>query len=171
MSRRWLQQIYPTTGQPFAYSIKGTGEFCAVLWNEMPLEFEVRTRGHTEGWCRWEDQIFAFALGWTKDHLQVWLDGSLFLFRETSPSRQSEIETIAATGNLVSPIPGKVLRLLVHVGAQVEAEHPMVVIESMKMEHLIRAPRPGVVREVLVEEGNVVERGTPLIDLQALSDD
>lgn len=60
-------------------------------------------------------------------------------------------------------MPGKVVRIAVLPGDQVEARQPVVVIEAMKMENALSAGRAGIVREVLVQEGMSVEAGRPLV--------
>jgi len=62
-----------------------------------------------------------------------------------------------------SPIPGRVVKLLVRTGAQVAAGQPVVVLEAMKMENELRAPRAGTVQEVRCAEGAAVEAGQDLI--------
>ena len=63
-------------------------------------------------------------------------------------------------------MPGKVVRVPVRPGDQVEARQPVVVIEAMKMENALSAGRAGIVREVLVQEGMSVEAGRPLVVLE-----
>jgi biotin carboxyl carrier protein len=61
---------------------------------------------------------------------------------------------------VLSPMPGKVLRVLVKPGDAVLARQPIAVIEAMKMENEIRAGRDGRVTEVAVRDGQSVDGGT-----------
>lgn len=70
-----------------------------------------------------------------------------------------------ASGAIVAPMPGLVIRVQVVEGQRVEAGAGLVVVEAMKMENEIRAPRAGVVTQVHVEAGQAVERGAPLVTL------
>ncbi|ANN15872.1 fused acetyl/propionyl-CoA carboxylase subuit alpha/methylmalonyl-CoA decarboxylase subunit alpha [Amycolatopsis orientalis] len=54
-------------------------------------------------------------------------------------------------------------------GAEVEAGAALIVLESMKMENVLRAPFPARVRECLAEVGGQVETGTPLMRLEPLT--
>jgi biotin carboxyl carrier protein len=63
---------------------------------------------------------------------------------------------------LVSPMPGRVVRVLVAAGADVAAGQGLVVVEAMKMENELRAPRAGRVAEVAVREGEAVDAGALL---------
>ena len=64
--------------------------------------------------------------------------------------------------NIVAPMPGRVVRVLVAPGDEVEARQGVVVVEAMKMENELRAPRAGKVREVSVAAGTSVEAGRVL---------
>ena len=65
-----------------------------------------------------------------------------------------------------SPMPGKVVKVLVKAGDEVKAGAPVVVIEAMKMENELRAPRDGKVKEVSAKEGQTVEAGQALATLE-----
>ena len=71
-------------------------------------------------------------------------------------------ESALASGSLVAPMPGTVLRLGVAVGEEVRAGQPVLWLEAMKMEHQITAPADGVVTELRVGVGEQVETGTLL---------
>jgi acetyl/propionyl-CoA carboxylase alpha subunit len=64
---------------------------------------------------------------------------------------------------LKSPMPGKVVRLLVAVGSNVTAGQPVVVVEAMKMENELKASRAGVVRELTAREGQAIDAGQTLV--------
>lgn len=66
-------------------------------------------------------------------------------------------------GTIVSPMPGRVVRLLVAVGDAVEASQAVVVVEAMKMENELKSPRAGVVQAIQVEAGVAVETGQTLL--------
>jgi len=63
---------------------------------------------------------------------------------------------------IVAPMPGKVIRLLVSVGDDVEAGQGLVVVEAMKMQNEIRSPKRGKVERVLAKEGQNVNAGEVL---------
>ncbi|HEX5086071.1 MAG TPA: biotin carboxylase N-terminal domain-containing protein [Blastocatellia bacterium] len=62
-----------------------------------------------------------------------------------------------------SPMPGKVLKILVEAGQKVSAGDPLIILEAMKMEHTMRAALEGVVESVLVIDGEVVGPGQLLV--------
>ena len=66
---------------------------------------------------------------------------------------------------LVAPMPGTVIRVLVEPGAKVSARQPLVVLEAMKMETPLVAPYEATVRAVHVSEGDRVAGGAILVEL------
>ena len=64
-----------------------------------------------------------------------------------------------------SPMPGRVVKVLVMPGDTVEVGTPLVIVEAMKMENELRASRPGTVSEVFIAAGATVEGGAKLIAL------
>ncbi len=74
-------------------------------------------------------------------------------------------------GGVVSaPAPALVVATPVAAGDEVEAGAPILVLESMKMENVLRAPFRARVRERAVAVGSQVESGTPLMRLEPLAD-
>jgi biotin carboxyl carrier protein len=69
----------------------------------------------------------------------------------------------AGTQQVLAPMPGKVVKILVTAGDEVKARQGLVVIEAMKMENELRSPKDGRVSDVLVTEGASVEAGRPLV--------
>jgi glutaconyl-CoA/methylmalonyl-CoA decarboxylase subunit gamma len=65
-----------------------------------------------------------------------------------------------------SPIPGRVVKVMVKAGDRVSAGQTVVVVEAMKMENELRAPRAGEVQEVRCAEGAAVEAGQDLATLR-----
>ena len=63
---------------------------------------------------------------------------------------------------IVAPMPGKVIRLLVDAGDTVEAGQGLIVVEAMKMQNEIRSPKSGTVERLLAKEGQNVNAGDVL---------
>lgn len=75
-------------------------------------------------------------------------------------------ETINDKSRLVSPMPGKVVKINVKVGDEVTEGTVMVVVEAMKMENNITAPGSAKVKKILVDEGQMVDNKMQLIELE-----
>jgi biotin carboxyl carrier protein len=63
---------------------------------------------------------------------------------------------------VVAPMPGKVVRLLVSEGDEVESGRGVAVVEAMKMQNEIKSPKRGTVQKILVSEGAAVNAGDVL---------
>ena len=72
----------------------------------------------------------------------------------------------AQTGGLEAPMPGVVTQVMVVVGDDVSQGQPLLALEAMKMEHVIRAPRAGRVKSVSASPGQMVQAGTTLVELE-----
>jgi 3-methylcrotonyl-CoA carboxylase alpha subunit len=66
---------------------------------------------------------------------------------------------------LTAPMPGRIVRVLASEGEHVRANAPLVILEAMKMEHVIAAAAPGRVARLHVAAGDQVARGAALVDL------
>jgi biotin carboxyl carrier protein len=57
---------------------------------------------------------------------------------------------------VLAPMPGKIVRVLVQTGEKVQAGQGLLVVEAMKMQNEIRSPKSGTVECLLVKEGQPV---------------
>ena len=67
---------------------------------------------------------------------------------------------------LEAPMPGVITKVMVVVGDDVTKGQPLLALEAMKMEHVIRAPRAGRVKSVSASPGQMVQSGTTLVELE-----
>jgi biotin carboxyl carrier protein len=69
-----------------------------------------------------------------------------------------------ATGQvkLSSPMPGKVVRVLLNAGDEVAAHQGVLVVEAMKMQNEVQSPKAGKIAEIKVSEGQTVNAGETL---------
>ena len=65
-----------------------------------------------------------------------------------------------------SPMPGKVVKILIAPGQTVEENQPLIIVEAMKMENELRAPKAGKVGQVFVGAGQPVDAGTALLTVE-----
>ncbi len=73
----------------------------------------------------------------------------------------------ADAGSLEAPMPGVVTRVMVAVGEAVVKGQPLVAVEAMKMEHVVRSPRDGTIKKLPVAAGQMVQGGATLVELEA----
>ena len=69
----------------------------------------------------------------------------------------------AATGDVVAPMQGTIVKVLVEVGQEVKAGDAVVVLEAMKMENQLQADKAGTVSAVKVKAGDKVGSGDVLV--------
>jgi acetyl-CoA/propionyl-CoA carboxylase biotin carboxyl carrier protein len=100
---------------------------------------------------------------WARDGAVVWLgrDGHSWALSELEGARRVGLDA-ADAGPVLAPMPGTVTAVEVDEGQQVTAGARLLVIEAMKMEHVLNAPIDGVVRELHVRPGGTVERDAVL---------
>ena len=107
--------------------------------------------------------------------VEVEVNGKLFRVRvfgeedqrgTVGPPRRGRGETRRASasgGAIAAPMQGTIVRVLVEVGQEVEADEPVCILEAMKMESEVRSQKAGTVSEVRVETGQTVRSGDPLV--------
>jgi 3-methylcrotonyl-CoA carboxylase alpha subunit len=97
------------------------------------------------------------------DERWIWIEGHTHHLKVATAARR---RASAPAGELTSPMPGRVLKLLAEPGQAVRKDEVLVVLEAMKMQYEIVAPRDGVVRSVQATAGAQVASGVPLVTLQ-----
>jgi biotin carboxyl carrier protein len=95
----------------------------------------------------------------------VHLDGATIECEIISPASGHGGRGGASGEDLSVPMPGVVTQVLVREGDQVSPGQPLVIVEAMKMEHVVRARQAGRVRAVRVREEERVEAGAAVVDL------
>ncbi|MGI9145712.1 MAG: biotin carboxylase N-terminal domain-containing protein [Chloroflexota bacterium] len=103
-----------------------------------------------------------------------WRDRS-FRLQRTPPLNVDEAaggpNVSGGPGRLTAPMPGRVVRIAVRTGQRVAQNQPLVVLEAMKMEHVVEAPYAGLVAELCVNTGDQVVSGAQLLMLGSVDTD
>ena len=105
------------------------------------------------------------------DHVTVRLRGSEYGLevldeRRMRMRRAAGAFAVEGRATVNSPMPGKVVKVLVSAGDEVEEGQGLVVVEAMKMENELKAPKAGAVVDVAVQEGQLVEGGAVLVAIE-----
>ena len=127
----------------------------------VPELYSILLNGHSyEVLVEEKRQEYAVTLAGQQFHVQVEDERS----RRLNAGRKGPL---VPKGELVvkAPIPGLVVKVLVSEGEDIPEDHPLVILEAMKMENEIRSLRAGVVRSVDVVAGQRVEQGAALLVL------
>jgi biotin carboxyl carrier protein len=73
---------------------------------------------------------------------------------------------VEGANHILSPMPGKIVKIPVSVGERVSAGQTLVVVEAMKMQSEFKATGDRIVREILVREGDTVDSHQLMIKLE-----
>lgn len=68
--------------------------------------------------------------------------------------------------DLKAPMPGLVLDILAEAGQAFEKGDPLLILEAMKMENIIKATGEGTVKSISVKKGDAVDKGQILLELE-----
>lgn len=66
-----------------------------------------------------------------------------------------------------APMPGLVLEIQAEVGAQIQQGEPLLILEAMKMENVIKAPADVVIKEIKVQQGDTVDKNQVMVTFEA----
>jgi propionyl-CoA carboxylase alpha chain len=153
----------------------------SLRYGELPLE--IRYQARRDGAFALGADSVAKAHHWSDEDIDIEIDGQRARCRVTHSADHLYVQTVRGTvdffvaprfevrhsdatpGGLSAPMPGVILDVRVQAGQRVEVGQTLVIMEAMKMEHIISAPHTGTVREVLVAVSQQVESGTELLAL------
>ncbi|MFW9856269.1 MAG: acetyl-CoA carboxylase biotin carboxyl carrier protein subunit [Candidatus Thorarchaeota archaeon] len=79
---------------------------------------------------------------------------------------EEDFEETIDEGNLTSPMPGRIVKILVKKGDHVHKGQDLIVIEAMKMENRITAPHDGIVKDIFYVKGDQIEANVALLELE-----
>jgi 3-methylcrotonyl-CoA carboxylase alpha subunit len=112
------------------------------------------------------------------ERLFVWDDGPLRVVEwqdrayRLERGRPVRVEDVRASrrsggegGEVTAPMPGRIVKVAVQTGDQVTQNQPLLVLEAMKMEHVVEAPHAAMVLDVRVQPGEQVPAGALLVTL------
>ena len=77
--------------------------------------------------------------------------------------KQDELDDDSA---ISSPMPGKVVKILVKIGDKVKAGDTVIIISAMKMESEYKVKRERIIKDILVKEGDTIDGYQPLIIIE-----
>jgi biotin carboxyl carrier protein len=95
--------------------------------------------------------------------LRIMVDGREYsaTIRDPRRRRRPRGAALEAEGRqeVLAPMPGKIIRVLLKPGDPIEAGQGLLVVEAMKMQNEVRSPKSGRVERLLVSEGSAVNAG------------
>lgn len=134
-----------------------------------PYELELRDLGDNEYLLVDGNTIYSCRVENSLNHpheIEVSSRGVSYPIKLTDPKRLRSAQTGAqhdkGAAQIVAPMPGKVVRVLVDAGAEVAAGAGILVVEAMKMQNEMKAPKAGQVISIHAQEGSTVNAGDVL---------
>lgn len=97
--------------------------------------------------------------------MHLWVGSARFAAEVRDPrslSGRVRVQDEQGPIKLTAPMPGKIVRILLSQGAEVEAGVGVLVVEAMKMQNEIKSPKKGTIQKILVGEGSAVNAGDVL---------
>lgn len=107
----------------------------------------------------------------TRDGLWVFLKGhsyfvQTYVERQSSRAKGGAASGAESDGEILSPMPGKIYKILVSEGELVKKGQEIIILEAMKMEHALLAAKDGTVKLASVNEGDLVQVGMKLANIE-----
>ena len=98
-----------------------------------------------------------------KINKQLWIHfkGNIFVLSsdpsQPSPPGGAKVQETSKTADILSPLPGRIVKVCVREGQKVKKNTSLLILTAMKMEYTLKAPAPGRVRLVKVKAGDQAE--------------
>ena len=100
----------------------------------------------------------------------VWIGGNEHNVKIFDPKRlrgsKTNVDQDEGRAEIRSAMPGKVVRLLVEAGIEVEKGAGVIVVEAMKMQNELKSPKNGTVASIKVGPGDTVSAGDVLVTIE-----
>lgn len=78
------------------------------------------------------------------------------------------LSVVASTklDNIKAPMPGLIIDVMVEPGQEIEKGTPILILEAMKMENVLKADGDGIVKSIEIKQGQAVDKGQILIEME-----
>ena len=156
-------------GQNYELELRRDGPRVFAAVDGRTYELEAREFGSGEYLLVDADRIYECGISKNREHREVFsvnVSTQTYAIRLIDPKRLRSAQSPGGhdhgSAQIVAPMPGKVVRVLVGVGAQVEAGAGIIVVEAMKMQNEMRSPKAGAVVALNAEAGATVNAGDVL---------
>ncbi|WP_308238315.1 carboxyl transferase domain-containing protein [Phenylobacterium sp. J367] len=141
------------------FRIEGSATNLAFLQNLLADPAVAAGEVHT----RFIEEHMAGLLGPPEAHPRLYFEAAADPGPRAAPAAP---DAPAGTAPVRAPLQGTVVSLQAQAGDTVRKGQPLMVLEAMKMEHLVEAQASGVLRQIMVAPGDTVFEGHPLAFLE-----
>jgi len=147
-----LIEIYYMCNRDGSFTVDNQHEVVLHDWSESAVDIEIDGIRTLSSISMDGDQLLVQCLGGNK----------LLIIQPRFKSSHDQEQQ----GSLVSPMPGKVVELQVKQGDRVKAGDNLLMIEAMKMNHIVKANEDGVIAELFVQENDQLDYGAVLMIIE-----
>ena len=158
--------VFQEGEREYPITVRRQGEGFELELGGTPLSVKRYSRDGRKLAVQLGDAAVAGSVVRVGNRFEVFLPGKHHTLQLFDPLLQV-LELEAHAGELAAPMPGKIVAILVEAGERVEKGVTLLILESMKMEHTIRAPARGRVGRIHHRIGEQVAEGADLIDFEA----
>jgi len=148
-----LIEIYYMCNRDGSFTVDSQHEVVLHDWSESAVDIEIDGIRTLSSVSMDGDQLLVQCLGGNK----------LLIIQPRFKSSHDQEQQ----GSLVSPMPGKVVELNVKQGDQVKAGDNLLMIEAMKMNHIVKANEDGIIAELFVQENDQLDYGAVLMIIES----
>ncbi|NHJ02441.1 MAG: biotin/lipoyl-binding protein [Candidatus Heimdallarchaeota archaeon] len=145
-----------------------TNSYFAIIQEEDGSEKEIQVTAKVLGVGQFqftlENIIYKCSVAKDGNIRFIHLDGHDYQLTRVTDLTEDFEETIEE-GGLTSPMPGRIIKLLVKVGDKIKKGQELLVIEAMKMENKVSAPFDGFIEAIYYKNGDQVEANVPLMEI------
>ena len=147
-----LIEIHYMCNRDGSFTVDNQHEVVLHDWSESAVDIEIDGIRTLSSISMDGDQLLVQCLGGNK----------LLIIQPRFKSSQDQEQQ----GSLVSPMPGKIVELQVKQGDRVKAGDNLLMIEAMKMNHIVKANEDGVIAELFVQENDQLDYGAALMIIE-----
>lgn len=131
------------------------------------IPIDLKTGADGRAWLTLDGEHHEVVIATRGDDVFVHFDGEAYQLRYEHPlKRLAESGQGSAEDNVLAPMPGSIVNVLVKAGDAVTKGQTLLVMESMKMETTITAPRDGVILAVTYDKAQTFDRDALLLSLE-----
>ena len=163
-----MQLTAEVSGEHHKLNIKREGTRLAAEIDERRYTLEARETGASTYLLIADGRVYECRVDRERARFNVRIGNHVYSVTLADPKRLRGAQGSGAhdeggSAQVVAPMPGKVVRVLVPLGAQVEVGDGLVVVEAMKMQNEMKSPRAGVVTAIHAAVGATVNAGDVLV--------
>ncbi len=134
--------------------------------NEREITVTAKVLGSGQFQFTLDNVIYKCSVAKDGDLRFIHLDGADYEIRRVTELEEEDFEETEDEGSLSSPMPGRIVKILVKEGDEVKKGEDLLVVEAMKMENKIVSPFEGSITEIFYSEGDQIEANVPLMEIQ-----